>query len=185
MYVSFIGAGKMVAWRFPVLLFLSMFTGAVACVTTESLARASASEESTADTLAWQEIPSSDMTSVIQLLSAQTRSNYEKIRTWQGTIHRKFSMDLSKSQAIDNKASLANTPVQEVHQKTLHFVIDLLSDKRFVSIEDSQVSWIERRTGRLIPVENRSVVDERLIHTQGLCSLSTKPIASDLQGRSR
>lgn len=171
MQFSFVGVGKMVARLVLFLLSLSLLTALVACVTSESVAQEPASRESGADTFAWQEIAPSDMKPVIQLLSSQTKSNYEKIRTWRGTIHRKLSTNLSESQAIDIEASLAGTPVTEVYEKTVHFAVDFLSDKRFVSQEDSQLSLIERETGHPIPVEDRGVVDECFIITPEDCVL--------------
>jgi hypothetical protein len=149
----------------PIVLWLSQ----PACSQTDQAEKTrgeTAREDVPAD-LSWRVVPQSAKVAVLEFLSGQTRSNYEKIATWTGSysVHQEeylspeFTKGLFEGQHKPTQALIAERDAR------FRFAIDIKSDSIFREFETTRFRLLTADAARkpavmpgFEPVDRRSVV---------------------------
>lgn len=113
----------------------------------------------------WTALPSPGKWKAIEMILEQTRGNYEKIRTWEGT-YRVRSVEFQPAAYLKD-AFGPRLKLEEVADAQLEmdfqfkFAIDTGTDRIYRSKETKGVVWRTRSSPKTFKVENSAPLDER------------------------
>jgi hypothetical protein len=117
----------------------------------------------------WGEVPSSEKSSVLDIIAGQTQANYEKIRTWKGTYRVRLRQHVPAGAAQEQfrMAGVADKApaLWQEFDFGVRFAIDMVSGPIFRSKETKKMRWIRDGSNETITLPNTSPVDERSIVT--------------------
>ena len=97
---------------------------------------------------------------VVKMLSQQTKANYDKLQTWEGSYsyREQWQVEGNAAKAFCNAAKInpsANQlPLTSVSSSTARFAIDFATDSLFSTFEADRPAEVRLRTGELLTVPN-------------------------------
>ena len=108
---------------------------------------------------------------VVQMLSQQTKANYDKLQTWEGSYSYRAQWqvegDAAKAyfDAAKSNPSANQLPLTNVSSSTARFAIDFATDSLFSTFEADRPAEVRLRTGELLTVPNIVVTNVMSIST--------------------
>lgn len=117
----------------------------------------------------WRELVLPARIKALDMVVDQTKGNYEKLRTWQGTYRVHLKQYLPKGFAREHLSTGGvageTSALWQEFDFTLRFAIEMASDSLYRSKETSRMRWIRDGSNETITIPNTSPVDERSIVT--------------------
>ncbi|QGQ24662.1 hypothetical protein F1728_19080 [Gimesia benthica] len=115
----------------------------------------------------WVEITSRErLISVLELIGHQTRGNYEKIHTWQGTCNEINQSTLSISTLRQLGYSKLTFPISVSFTAKHNFRIDLINNKIYSDYENGNAEFVNETDGKIVDVPFKREDSEKNIVTQ-------------------
>lgn len=116
----------------------------------------------------WVELKPSECLQVVRMLAAQTKGDYERIRTWEGKYTVCSRLYLNAAETAERVRLLPETkiepPLVDEHHFTLEFSIDMAADVVYRWHKPEKLLWIEHESGKLLQVpDNVSSPNERSV----------------------
>jgi hypothetical protein len=108
---------------------------------------------------------------VVKMLSQQTKANYDKIQTWEGSYSygEQWQIEGNTARAFCNAAKIipsANQlPLTSVSSSTARFAIDFATDSLFSTFEADRPAEVRLRTGELLTGANVVATDPHVVAT--------------------
>jgi RNA polymerase sigma factor (sigma-70 family) len=123
--------------------------------------------------LIWTDVAPPDRQQIVEQLAAQSKGNYERIRTWQGSyayVLRQYLDNNFVAQLLPakNTPQGKNQPLMQEFDSVLKFVIDAGSDSIYRDIETSRMRFLKVGTDEEVKVPNVGAPDHRSIVTPEL-----------------
>ena len=120
--------------------------------------------------LAWTDVPPIERQQIIELLAAQSKGNYDKIKTWQGSYSYVLRQHLNEQFVAQ---LLAGTPAPQVKTEplmqefdsVLSFAIDVASDAIYRDVETSRMRFLTIETDQEVKIPNVGAADYRSVVT--------------------
>ncbi|WP_206107904.1 sigma-70 family RNA polymerase sigma factor [Paludisphaera rhizosphaerae] len=113
--------------------------------------------------LVWKDLPPAEALGVIESLSALTRANYEKIKTWKGSYSSVVRQYLSVGFVTD--AAGSNGPFNQQFDSVLKFAVDVNRDALYRDVETSRMRFLKIGSNEEVKVPNVAADDHRSVTT--------------------
>lgn len=123
---------------------------------------------------AWQEVPPAEVLGIYQMLAARTRSNYERIQTWQAEYAFRSLRMVPQVEALGIGTNLAGAPLQQEIRYQLDVRIDQSAGAIYRATTHTALAWINADTLGPVVVPGTAVPNERVIVTKTHC-LNMRP----------
>ena len=102
----------------------------------------------------WSEVGAIAQGQALKMLADQTQSNYEKIRTFDGTFEVEITQGLTKNHV--NSTFGGNAALRQKVSFVSHVIIDLAANKVFFTLEKHRLQFFKEDTGAPVEVPNVS-----------------------------
>lgn len=117
----------------------------------------------------WVQVQRSRWGEIFEMLAAQMKGNYERIRTWRGTylVHTRARLGVDEA-ALLLQANLkrpVDCPFVQDNLDTLDFAIDLEGNRIYRWPKPVKLTWIEEKSQQRFSFPDLSPIDERSIVT--------------------
>lgn len=117
----------------------------------------------------WKEMGHSERVEVMKMIIAQTKGNYERIRTWEGTYKVRMEQYLSQAYAAEllkeNRKGRQAAPVMQTFDYPLQFAVDMKTDSIYRSTENTEMAFFEIGSKKAIKIPSLGAVNERSVVT--------------------
>lgn len=117
----------------------------------------------------WRQATPDQTIEILNMLAAQTRGNYEAMRTWRGSYSVHSRTQLSAAQAASelkgNLKKSVDSPYSKDISFNLEFSIDLRADKIYRRKSQSKLNWIEAKSGRSLSIPGIISMNESSVVT--------------------
>jgi hypothetical protein len=119
--------------------------------------------------LSWTEVPIDDIGRSLEFLSAQTKSNFERIKTWESTWDVHVEEYISPENVVAHYSGKLSAPSTQglirAYDVTMKRAIDVASRKIFRDNDTRELRHLSADTRDPVVVKQASVVDERSVVT--------------------
>jgi hypothetical protein len=122
------------------------------------------SAETAIPSLSWSEVDAAKGVAILDMMATQSRTNYEKIRTWLGT-YTVQSVLLMRKEEIPGKPDMPGGVFLSA-EFDVDFVADMATSRIFRSTESHTFNWISRENGSRLDIPSKESYGERSLVTR-------------------